>query len=76
MFVCFQNCSDLLLEKMCSSDREKLLKFKSEGLEFEITRSIYSNSESSVQFLNQNALFLRSNTLGQLELKLEKIILI
>ena len=34
MVFCYQNCSDLLWEKNCSSDREKLLKFKAEGLEF------------------------------------------
>ena len=45
---------------------------------FEITRTIYSNSESSVQFLKQNAFltcswrFLRDNTLEQFGLKLEK----
>ena len=33
MVFCYQNCSDLLWEK-CSSDREKLLKFKAEGREF------------------------------------------
>ena len=40
--------------KNSSSDREKLLKFKAEGREFEkkieITRTIYSNSERSEQF--------------------------
>ena len=29
----YQNCSDLLLEKNCSSDWEKLLKFEAEGQE-------------------------------------------
>ena len=29
MVFCYQNC-----EKKCSSDREKLLKFEAEGLEF------------------------------------------
>ena len=46
MVFCYQNCS---------SDREKLLKFEAEGQEFgkilEITRTIYSNSETSEQFL-------------------------
>ena len=32
MMFCYQNCSDLLWEKI---DREKLLKFKAEGREFE-----------------------------------------
>ena len=85
MVFCCQNCSDLTWEKKCSSDREKLLKFKSEGREFEkkneIRRIIHSNSESSEQFLKQNALlncswrvFLWSNTLEQFKFKLEKIV--
>ena len=58
------------MRKNCSNDREKL----------EITRTIYSNSERSEQFLKPNAFltyswrFLRSNKLEQFELKLEKII--
>ena len=43
------------VRKNCSSDREKLLKFEAEGWEFakifEITRTIYSNSERSEQVL-------------------------
>ena len=34
MVFCYQNCSDLMWEKNCSSDREKLLKFEAEGQEF------------------------------------------
>ena len=34
MVFCYQNCSDLLREKKCSSDQEKLLKFEPEGREF------------------------------------------
>ena len=34
MVFCYQNCSDLLWENNCSSDREKLLKFEAEGQEF------------------------------------------
>ena len=34
MVFCYQNCSDLLWEKNCSSDREKNLKFEAEGWEF------------------------------------------
>ena len=34
MVFCYQNCSDLLREKECSSEREKLLKFKAESREF------------------------------------------
>ena len=33
MVFCYQNCSDLLWEKKCSSDQEKLLKFEAEGRE-------------------------------------------
>ena len=36
MVFCYLNCSGLLWEKNCSSDREKLLKFVTEGQEFEI----------------------------------------
>ena len=35
MVFCYQNCSDLLWEKKCSSDQEKLLNFEAEGREFE-----------------------------------------
>ena len=31
MVFCYQNCSELLWEKNCSIDWEKLLKFKAEG---------------------------------------------
>ena len=52
MVFCCQNCSDLLWEKKCSSDQEKLLKFEAESWEFakilrSLSRTIYSNSESS-----------------------------
>ena len=54
------------LRKNCSSDLEKLLKFEAEGREFakllrslglEITRTIYSNSERSEQFLVTECFF-------------------
>ena len=47
LVFCLQNCSDLLLEKKCSSDREKRLKFKAEVQEFakSLEQFIYSNSE-------------------------------
>ena len=75
MVFCYQNCSDLLREKNCSSNREKLLKFEAEGREFakkfEITRTIYSNSERSEQFLvTCSWRFLISNKLEQLEFQL------
>ena len=61
------------------------MKFEAEGREFakrirSLTRTIFSNSERSVQFLKQNAFltsswsFLRSNMLEKLEFKLEKLI--
>ena len=40
-YFCYQNCSDLLWEKNCSSVQEKLLKFEVEGREFaNILRSL------------------------------------
>ena len=78
--ICFQNCSDLMWEKKCSSDRENDLKFKLRlkvKSEFvDITRTIYLKSEKSEQFLNQNVLltyfwrFLRSNTFQQFKLEI------
>ena len=58
-----QNCPDLsyTVRKNCSSDRQKLLKFEAEGQEFAkflvITRTIYSNSERSEQFLVTECFF-------------------
>ena len=47
------------VRKNCSRDWEKLLKFEAKGREFakkfEISITIYSNRETSVQFYNQNA---------------------
>ena len=34
MVFCYQNCSDLLWEKNCSTDQENLLKFEAESREF------------------------------------------
>ena len=34
MVFCYKNCFDQMGHKNCSSDREKLLKFESEGREF------------------------------------------
>ena len=46
------------MRKKCSSDQEKLLKFKAEGQEFakkiKIIRTIYLHSERSENFLKQN----------------------
>ena len=47
-------------KKKCSSDRDKPLKFKDEGREcknFEITRTIYSDSARSEQFLAKEYFF-------------------
>ena len=43
-----KNCSDLLQEKKCSTDREKRLSC------FEFTKIILSNREKSEEFLRQN----------------------
>ena len=41
MVFCYQNCPDLLWEKKCFSDWEKLLKYKAEGREYaNILRSL------------------------------------
>ena len=41
MVFCYQDSSDLLREKKCSSDREKLWKLEAEGREFtKILRSL------------------------------------
>ena len=45
------------VRKNWPSDREKLLKFEAEGWKFAITRTIYSNSESSEQFLVTECFF-------------------
>ena len=51
MVLCFQNCSDLLWEKIVPVVEKKILKFEAEGREFakhfEITRTICLNSERS-----------------------------
>ena len=69
-------------EKKYSSDREKLLKFEAEGPRickiFEITRTIYSNSERSEQFLVTECFltcswrFLRSNKIRTIRIQIGK----
>ena len=49
---CLQNYFDLLWEKKCSSDWEKLLKF-----EAEVTKTMKKNSERSEQFLVTECFF-------------------
>ena len=76
MVFCYQNCSDLLWEKIVLV----IEKFEDEGWEFdkkfEITRTIYSNSERLEQFLvtflTCSWWFLIYNKLEWLELKLQK----
>ena len=84
MVFCYQNCSELLWEKMFLWLR-KTFEIRSWRLRifkiFEITGTIYSNSERSEQFLVTECFFLTcswrfliSNKLEQLEFKLEKIL--
>ena len=69
------------VRKKCSSGHENLLKFKAEGenfQNFEIIRTIYSNSERSEPFVVKECFltcswtFLRSNKLEQLGFNMEK----
>ena len=66
MVFCYQNCSDLLWEKIVLVSEKNI-------------RTIYLRSERSEHFFKLNAFlttfwgFLRSNTLEKLEFKLEKI---
>ena len=74
------------VRKNCSRDREKLLKFEAEGLEFaKFLRSLEQfirtvKGQNSVWYLTECFInlflfcFLRYNKLEQLEFKLEKII--
>ena len=83
MVFCFENCYDLLWEKIVLVMEKKSFEIQGWCLRicenFDITTAIYSNSEMSEQFLKQNAfltcslMFLRSNTLEQFKFKLEKI---
>ena len=76
MVFCYRNCSELLWEKIVLAFEEN---FRNLGLKaricknFEITRTIYSSSEKSEQFLVTECFFV-SKRLEQLEFKLEKII--
>ena len=75
MVFCYQNGSDLLWEKNCSSDREKLLKFAKfmRSLEqFIQTVKVQKNFWQQNAFLTCSWRFLRYNKLEQLEFKLEK----
>ena len=78
--ILYQDCSDLLLRKNCSSNRGKLLKFEAEGQEFakflrSLCKTIHSNSERSEHFGYKNAFltcswrFLLSNKLEQFKLE-------
>ena len=74
----FQYCSDLLWEKKCSSDGEKIIKIC--GWEFaKLLRSLEQFIPTVYNFWNRMLLELfsgcfRSNTLEQFKFKLEKII--
>ena len=83
LVFCYQNCSVLLWEKIVLVIEKNFWnsRLKAENLQnFEITRTIYLNSERSDQFLKQEAFltcswrFLGSNILEQLWSKLKKII--
>ena len=82
MVFCYQNCSDLLWEKKCPIDREKLLKLDAEGREFaKFLRSLeqfIQTVKSQNNFWQQNAFLTCSwsflSKLERLEFKLEKII--
>ena len=64
-------------KKNCSCDREKLLKFEFEGRQFakdfEVSRTIYSNSERSEEFLIRNPFSTFSDKLKKNEIKIGKI---
>ena len=81
MVFCYQNCSVLLWEKNCSSDREKLLKFEAEGWEFAKFWDQLNNlfKQWKVRTISCNRMFfycslrfLRNGKLEQLQFKLEK----
>ena len=74
MVFCYQNCSDLLYEKIVLVIEKNVWnsRLKAKNLQnFWDPRKIYLNSESPEQFLKQNAFltcfwsFIRSNTLEQ-----------
>ena len=63
LVFCFQNCSDLLWEKIVLVIKKnflrKLLNFENEGREpenFEITKTIYSNGKRSEPKIKQTSL--------------------
>ena len=81
MVFCYQNCSDLLWEKICSSDREQFLKFEAEGQEFsKVLISVEKkNDQWKVRTIFETEHFsnllqevpIRSNTLEQLKCQME-----
>ena len=56
LVFCFQNCSDLLWEKIVPVIEKHFWNSRQKANIFEITRTIYSNSQRSDQFLKQNAI--------------------
>ena len=55
MVFCYQNCSDLLREKNCCSDREQLLKLEAEGQEFAKKKKKKNHSRKE-KFWKQNTI--------------------
>ena len=76
---CFQNCSDILWEKIVLVIKKNVWNLRLNVKNFEMTRQIHSNNEMSVQFLKLNTFstcswrFLISNELEQLTVKWKKI---
>jgi hypothetical protein len=76
MVLCYQNCSDLLWEKKCSSDQDQGLEFANflRSLEQFIQTVKGQNNVFLTEYLILTCSwrFLRSNRLEQLEFKLER----
>ena len=57
MVFCYQNCSEPIVRKNCSSERAKVLKFEAEGREFaKILRSL-EQFEGQNNFWKHNVFF-------------------
>ena len=72
--ICYQNCSDQLWEKNCSSDREKLLKFEDEGREF--AKILYSLEQFIQTVKGQNNFWYSVSKLSAISLEFQKFCLI
>ena len=76
MVICYQDFSDLLWEKIVLVMEKNFWNSRICKI-FEITRTIYSNSQRSEQFLKQNVFltcYWMFHELEQIKIKLEKII--